>query len=61
MIELFVRTALLKKNFLIQKEITNSHQQSKLNSINDNKRTLSVGPGFSAKTYLMLKVLEIAN
>ena len=42
-----------RKNNLIQNEITTSHQQSKLNSINDNNRTLLVGPSFSGKTCLM--------
>ena len=44
------------KNMLIQKEITTFHQQSKLNSVNDKKRTLLVGPSFSGKTYIMLKI-----
>ena len=46
-----------RKNNLIQKEITTSHQQPKIEN-NNNNRTLLVGPSFSGKTYLMLKVLS---
>ena len=46
------------KNNLIQNEMNTSYQQSKLNSINVNNGTLLVGPSFSGKTYLMLKILS---
>ena len=46
-----------RKNNLIQNEITISHQQPKIENINNN-RTLLVGPSFSGKTYLMLKILS---
>ena len=42
-------------------EITISHQQPKMehdNNNNYNNRTLLVGPSFSGKTYLMLKILS---
>ena len=45
------------KDILIQNEITISHQQPKI-EINNNNRTLLVGPSFSGKTYLMLKILS---
>ena len=45
-----------RKNNLIQNEITTSHQQPKIEN-NNNNRTLLVGPSFSGKTYLMLKIL----
>ena len=50
-----------RKNNLVQKEITISHHQQpiiehdKNNNIN---RSLLVGPSFSGKTYLMLKILS---
>ena len=44
-----------RKNNLIQNEITTSHQQP---NIENNNRTLLVGPSFSGKTYLMLKILS---
>ena len=47
-----------RKNNLIQNDITTSHQQSKLNSFNDNNRTHLVGPSFSGKTYWILKFLS---
>ena len=49
-----------RENNLVQKEITISHQQPKIeNGNNNNKnRTLLVGPSFSGKTYLMLKTLS---
>ena len=48
-----------RKNNLVQNEITISHQQPIIeNIINiNNNRTLLVGPSFSGKTYLMLKIL----
>ena len=46
-----------RKNNLIQNEITISHQQPKIEN-NNNNRTLLVGPSFSGKTYLMLKILS---
>ena len=47
-----------KKN-LVQNEITISHQY-KIENVNNNNnnRTLIVGPSFSGKTYLMLKILS---
>ena len=40
-------------------KITNSHQQPIIeNGNNNNNRTLLVGPSFSGKTYLMLKILS---
>ena len=48
-----------KKNNLVQNEITISHQQPIIeNGNNKNNRTLLVGPSFSGKTYLMLKILS---
>ena len=48
-----------RKNNLIQNEITISHQSKIENdSNNKNNRTLLVGPSFSSKTYLMLKILS---
>ena len=49
-----------RKNNLVQNEITISHQQPKIENrnINNNNRTLLVGPSFSGKTYLMLKILS---
>ena len=44
-----------RKNNLVQNEITTSHQQPKSENINKN-RTLLVGPSFSGKTYLTLKL-----
>ena len=46
-----------RKNNLVQNEITTSHQQPKIEN-NNNNRTLLVGPSFSGKTYLMLKILS---
>ena len=46
-----------RKNNLIQNENTTSHQQPKIEN-NINNRTLLVGPSFSGKTYLMLKILS---
>ena len=49
-----------RKNNLVQNEITISHQQQKIENGNNisNNRTLLVGPPFSGKTYLMLKILS---
>ena len=59
---MFVRIVIIKrkKNNLIQNEITTSHQQPKIehDKNNYNNRTLLVGPSFSGKTYLMLKILS---
>ena len=44
-----------RKNNLVQNEITTSHQQPK---IENNNRTLLVGPSFSGKFYFMLKTLS---
>ena len=46
-----------RKNNLVQNEITISHQPIIENG-NNNNRTLLVGPSFSGKTYLMLKILS---
>ena len=46
-----------RKNNLVQNEITISHQP-KIENGNNNNRTLLVGPSFSGKTYLMLKILS---
>ena len=46
-----------RKNNLVPNEITTSNQQSKIEK-NNNYRTLLVGPSFSGKTYLMLKILS---
>ena len=45
-----------RKNNLTQNKITTSDQQPKIE--NNNNRTLLVGPSFSGKTYLMLKILS---
>ena len=46
-----------RKNNLNQKEFTSSHQQPKIEHDNNyNNLTLLVGPSFSGKTYLMLKI-----
>ena len=48
-----------RKNNLVQNELFISHQQPKIdNGNNNNNRTLLVGPSFSGKTYLMLKILS---
>ena len=48
-----------RKNNLVQNEITKSHQPKIGNdSNNNNNRTFLVGPSFSGKTYLMLKILS---
>ena len=48
-----------RKNNLVQNEITISHQPKIENgNNNNNNRTLLVGPSFSGKTYLMLKILS---
>ena len=51
-----------RKNNLVQNEITISHQQPIIehdnNNNNNNNRSLLVGPSFSGKTYLMLKILS---
>ena len=49
-----------RKNNLVQNEITISHQQPKIENVNNknNNRTLLVGPSFSGKTYPMLKTLS---
>ena len=48
-----------RKNILVQNEITISHQQPIIgNGSNNNNPTLLVGPSFSGKTYLMLKILS---
>ena len=44
-----------RKNNLIQNEITISHQQPEIEN-NNNNRTLFVGPSFSGKTYLLLRI-----
>ena len=46
-----------RKINLVLNEITTSHQQSKIEN-NNNNRTLLVGPSFSGKTSLMLKILS---
>ena len=48
------------KNNLIKNLITTSHQQQKNENglINKNNGTLLVGPSFSGKTYLMLKIFS---
>ena len=45
-----------RKNNLTQNKITTSDQQPKIE--NKNNRTLLVGPSFSGKTYLMLKIFS---
>ena len=51
-----------RKNNLVQNEITISHQLKIENdSNNNNNRTLLVGPSFSGKTYLMLKILSLIS
>ena len=48
-----------RKNNLVQNEITISHQQPIIeNGNNNNNQTLLVGPSFSGKTSLMLKILS---
>ena len=49
-----------RKNNLVQNEITISHQQPIIehDNNNNNNRSLLVGPSFSGKTYLMLKILS---
>ena len=49
-----------RKNNLVQNEITISHQQPIIehDNNNNNNRSLLVGPFFSGKTYLMLKILS---
>ena len=49
-----------RKNNLIQNEFTSSQQQPKIehDNINFSNRTILVGPSFSGKTYLMLKILS---
>ena len=47
-----------RKNNLIQNEISISHQHPKVENRNNNNRTLLVGPSFSGKTYLMLKIVS---
>ena len=49
-----------RKNNLVQNEITISHQQPIIENgnNNNNNRTLLVGPSFSGKIYLMLKILS---
>ena len=47
-----------RKNNLIRNEITTSYQQPKTQNGNNNNRTLLVGPSFSGKTYVMLKILS---
>ena len=49
-----------RKNNLIQNEITTSYPQPKNenDNNNNNNRTSVVGPSFSSKTYLMLKILS---
>ena len=46
-----------RKNNLVRNEITNSDQQPIIENGNNN-RTFLVGPSFSGKTYLMLKILS---
>ena len=49
-----------RKNNLVQNEITISQQQPIIENgnNNNNNRTLLVGPSFSDKTYMMLKILS---
>ena len=49
-----------KKNNLVQIEITISYHQPIIGNgnINNNNRTLLVGPSFPGKTFLMLKILS---
>ena len=49
-----------RKNNSVQNELTISHQQPIIENgnNNNNNRTLLVGPSFSGKTYLMLKILS---
>ena len=49
-----------RTNNLIQNEVTSSHKQPKIEHDNNNynNRTILVGPSFSGKPYLMLKVLS---
>ena len=46
-----------RKNNLVPNEITTSHQQPKTENYNNN-RTLLLGPSFSGKTHLMLKIVS---
>ena len=46
-----------RKNNLVQIEISISHQ-TKIENNSNNNRTLLVGPSFSGKTYLMVKILS---
>ena len=47
-----------RKNNLIRNKLTTSPQQPKIENGKNNKndRTLLVGPSFSGKTYMMLKI-----
>ena len=47
-----------RKNNLVQNEITISHHQQPIIQHDNNNRSLLVGPSFSGKTYLMLKILS---
>ena len=49
-----------RKNNLVQNEIIISHQQPIIehDNNNNNNRSLLVGPSFSGKIYLMLKILS---
>ena len=49
-----------RKNNLNQNETTTSYQQPKIenDNIKNNNRTILVGPSFSSRTYLMLKILS---
>ena len=54
--ELFVGIVIIKRK---KNKITISHQQPiNENGNNNNNRTLLVGPSFSGKRYLMLKILS---
>ena len=61
--ELFVRIGIMKRKgkttkTTSSKKMTTSRQQPKPKSFKDNNRTFLVGPSFSGKTYLMLKILS---
>ena len=47
-----------RKNNSVQNEVTIFHQQPIIENGNNNNRTLLVGPSFSGKTYLMLKIVS---
>ena len=57
-IELFVKSVAIKRKRKYNSNTLIQNQQAENENHNNNNRTLLVGPSFSGKTYLLLKILS---